>query len=115
MAQLSLYEQEAIKTIAFNCPQAAILLAQLALADCVSRDYTGVGIYTHIVLDPAAPRLDRERWKIEDMLKAYAQHPELAAGAGLILWLEDGYISCLESYTYDGDWPSDVSLFKISV
>ena len=115
MAQLSTYEYEAIKTMAVNSSQPDILLAQLALADCVSRDYTGVGLSTNIVLDPAAPRLNGELWKIEDMPKAYVQHPELDAGAGVILWLKDGYMSCLESYTHGGDWPSDVSLFKICV
>jgi len=115
MAQLSPYEYEAIKTMALIYPQRDILLAQLALADCVSRDHTGVGLYTNIVLDPAAPRLNGGLWKIEDMPKAYAQHPELDAGAGLILWLKDGYMCCLESYTYGGEWPSDISLFKISV
>lgn len=114
MQQLSQFEHDAIATIALIDPQREIVLAQLALATCVSRDYTGVGLYTKLRIDPAAPKLDEARWKIEDMPKGHAEHPDLSAGAGLILWVEEGYISCLESYTYDGNWPNDESLFRLT-
>ncbi|MEZ5465686.1 MAG: hypothetical protein R3F22_10770 [Lysobacteraceae bacterium] len=113
MNDLSSYERHAIATIAAADSQREIVLAQLAQATCVSRDYTGVGLYTEILVDPAAPQLDEARWKIEDMPKGHAEHPSLPAGAGLILWIKGGYMTCLESYTYEGDWPQDESLFRI--
>jgi hypothetical protein len=114
MEDLSTFEREAIATIARADPQREIVLAQLAKTQCASRDYTGVGLYTELRVDPSAPKLDETRWKIEDMPKGHAEHPELPAGAGLILWVKDGYISCLESYTYDGSWPQDESLFRLA-
>ncbi len=114
MEELSGYEHEAIATIALSDAQRDIVLAQLAKATCISRDYTGVGLYTELYVDPSAPKLDEARWKIEDMPKGHAYHPDLPTGAGLILWVKYGYISCLESYTYEGGWPQDESLFRLT-
>jgi hypothetical protein len=114
MEQLSKFEHEAIATIALSDPQREIVLAQLALAKCASRAYTGVGLYTELQIDPVAPMLDETRWRTEGMPKGHAEHPELPSGAGLILWVKDGYISCLESYTYEGNWPRDESLFRLA-
>ena len=86
----------------------------LATAKCISRDYTGVGLYTELLVDPSSPKLNEARWKIEDMPTGDAEHPDLPAGAGLILWVKDGYISCLESYTYEGSWPENESLFRLA-
>ena len=114
MEQLSKFEREAITSIALSDRQREIVLAQLAMTQCASRDYTGVGLYTELQVDPAAPKLDEERWRIEDMPKGDAEHPAIPAGVGLILWVKDGYISCLESYTSEGSWPEDESLFRLA-
>jgi hypothetical protein len=114
MEDLSAYEHKAIAAIAASDSQRDVMLAQLATAKCISRDYTGVGLYTELHVDPSSPKLDEARWKIEDMPKGDAEHPNLPAGAGLILWVKDGYISCLESYTYEGSWPENESLFRLA-
>ena len=114
MEELSTYEYKAIAAIAASDSQRDVMLAQLATAKCISRDYTGVGLYTELHVDPSCPKLDVARWKIEDMPMGDAEHPDLPAGVGLILWIKDGYISCLESYTYEGSWPADESLFRLS-
>jgi hypothetical protein len=114
MENLSEFEHAAITTVTLSDPQREIVLAQLALTTCVSLDYSGVGLYTELQVDPAAPMLDEARWKIEDMPKGHAEHPDLPVGAGLILWIKDGCISCLESYTYEGSWPRDESLFRLA-
>lgn len=115
MELLSPYEINAIRVISDKAHQSEILLAQLAKAECASRDYTGVGLYTNIMVDSTAPKLDLDYWKIEDFPKGYAEHPELPAGIGIILWLKDGYITCLESYTFEGEWPKNEAMFKIMV
>ena len=114
MEALSAYERQAIKAIATADPQGGVILAQLAAAKCASRDYTGVGLYTDLAVEPGAPLLEEARLRIEDMPKGHAEHPEVPDGVGLILWVKDGYISCLESYTYDGNWPQDESLFRLA-
>ena len=114
MEELSAYERKAIEAIAASDRQREVILAQLAKAQCASRDYTGVGLYTELAVDPSAPLLDEARWKIEDMPTGDAEHPQVPDGVGLILWVKDGYISCLESYTYEGSWPEDESLFRLA-
>jgi len=70
--ELSAYEQQAIEAIAASDPQRDVILAQLATGKCASRDYTGVGLYTNLAVDPSAALLDEARWKIEDMPKVHA-------------------------------------------
>jgi hypothetical protein len=111
---LSKFEHDAISALSASDEQCDILLAQLARATCSSRDYTGVGLYTRLTIDPDAPRLDRTRWRIEDMPRGHAEHPDVPAGIGLILWLKDGHMSCLESYTYEGSWPEDECLIRLA-
>lgn len=113
MNKLSSYEHEAIENLAQSDCQKDVILAQLAKATCISRDYTGVGLYTEISVDSSAPKLDEARWKIEDIPTGHAEHPEVPAGVGLILWFKNGYIGCLESFTYEGSWPQDETLFKL--
>jgi hypothetical protein len=112
---LSDYEKRSILAIAGADRESEIMLAQFAAASVTLRDYTGVGLYTHLSIPQTCPSLDVTRWKIEDMPKGHAFHPDLEAGAGLILWLKDGYITCLESYAFGGDWPSYECLFKLAV
>ena len=114
MAQLSEFERKAIAALAVNDPQRDVILAQLSCATCASRDYTGVGLYTEIKVTADAPKLDETRSRAEDAPSVYAEHPDVPAGVGLIPWLESGYISCLESYTYEGSWPQDESLFRLA-
>ncbi|MBS0370981.1 MAG: hypothetical protein JSS57_17505 [Proteobacteria bacterium] len=114
MEELSQFERDAIVAVSASDSQRDVVLAQLAQASCASRDYTGVGLYTELSVNPMVPKLDEGRWKIEDMLKGHAEHPDVPEGIGLILWVKDGYISCLESYTYDGRWPDDESLIRLA-
>jgi hypothetical protein len=114
MEQLSEFEREAIAALAVSDPQRDAILSQLSCATCASRDYTGVGRYTEIAVAADAPKLDEARSRAADAPSVFAEHPEVPAGVGLILWLENGYISCLESYTYEGSWPQDESLFRLA-
>lgn len=113
MERLSAFEYQAVDTLVRSDPEREVLLAQLAVAKVSSRDYTGVGVYVDISIPSTAPKVDLARWKIEDMLIGHADHPTLTAGAGLILWLQNGLITCLEAYTYEGDWPDDETLFRV--
>jgi hypothetical protein len=112
MEALRKFEEEAIRAICASDAERDVFLSQLASAACQSRDYTGSGVYTKLAVDPSGPRLNEARWKIEDMPSGHAQHPDVPAGIGFILWVEAGYISCLESYTFDGWWPADESLIS---
>ena len=114
MEKLSEFECQAIAALAADDPQQAAILAQLSAATCASRDYTGVGLYTELEVATSAPKLDEARFRAAEDSSVYATHPNVPAGIGLILWLKDGYISCLESYTYEGSWPQDESLIRLA-
>ena len=109
------FEKKVLSEIASADTERNTLLAQVELADVTKREDTGVGFYSHLSLPKNAPRLSSRRWKIEDMPKAHGAHPQLEAGAGFILWIKDGFMTCLEGYTYGGKWPSDEKKFKLSV
>jgi hypothetical protein len=90
-----------------------VLRNQLSLAVVTAREYTGVGLYVDLRVPRDAMRLSTSNRYIEQVPKAHLEHPMLPAGAGALLWLEDGYIATLECYTYDGSWPTDESAFVV--
>ena len=114
MEQLSTFERTAIAALAADDTQQDVILAQLSCSTCQARDYTGVGLYSELAVAPGAPLLDATRFRAAETSSVYAEHPDVPAGVGLILWLKDGYISCLEAYTYEGGWPQDESLFRLA-
>jgi hypothetical protein len=44
---------------------------------------------------------------------AYADIDGLEHGAGFVLWLEDGWLSCLEGFSYAEPWPDTASRFSV--
>ena len=94
------------------------LRAQAATATAAHREMTGAGFYTDLSVDrtlPAAPRhvgnpLGHGHDFGDD---AYAEIEGLEHGAGFVLWLEDGWLSCLEGFSYAEPWPDTVS--RVSV
>jgi hypothetical protein len=87
---------------------------QLAAAEVVERDYKPHGFFTELAVPVDVPRLDRSRWKFEDMPRGFADHPKLVAGASFILWIKDGRVVTLEGYTNEGYWPEDEAGFRVA-
>ena len=112
--QLSELEQRVLSAIIEGDPEQGIQEAQLSSATVESRDYTGVGLYTKLSVDPESPRLSRPNRYIEQVPKLHLTHPSLSAGAGAMLWLTEGRADTLECYTYEGDWPEDEVGFSVS-
>lgn len=112
--KLSDFEKMVLEALILGDPEERIIREQLASAKVTDRDYTGVGLYTKIVVCKSAPVLRKCNRHIEETPKTYLQHPNLEAGAGALLWFDSGKVSILECYTYDGDWPTDEALFSIS-
>jgi len=110
---LSPLEAQVLRAIADSKPEYPELGIQARVAQVSKRDYTGCGVYSDFVLPPDSPRFDASISLMEEMPKLHGDHPELVAGAGFILWCKDGLISCLECFTYDGDWPSDEQRFTL--
>lgn len=111
--KLSDFEKKVTQALVKGDPDEAIILQQLAVASVINRDYAGVGVYTNMVVDKAAPLVRKRDWHFEKIPGVYLNHPNLDDGAGALLWFESGTISCLECYTYVGEWPKDEELFVI--
>ena len=112
--KLSEFEKIVLKALVERDSEKEIILSQLREATVLERDYTGVGLFTKIQISENSPLLSNSNRYLEEAPKAHLEHPQLEAGAGVILWFEEGKISTLECYTYDGSWPKNESLFTIS-
>lgn len=112
--ELSEFEKMVLSSLIKGDPEVKIILAQLIDAVVVERDYTGVGLYTKIKVSENSPLLSKSNRYIEEAPKTHLKHPNLEVGAGVILWFDEGKVSTLECYAYDGDWPKDESLFTVS-
>ena len=111
--ELSQFEVYVLEALITGDAEEKKIRSQLDGAKIKSRDYTGVGIYTEILLSTKNHRLCKSNRYIEETPKLHLEHPELDAGAGAILWFSEGYVSTLECYCYGENWPKDESLFKI--
>ncbi|MEM9079102.1 MAG: hypothetical protein AAGC74_00230 [Verrucomicrobiota bacterium] len=113
MDSLSDLERNVLFALAEDDPERETLLRQIESARVADRDYTGVGLYTKLTVNPDVPKLTTTNRLIEDYPKLGLIHPDLEAGAGVILWLDEAKIDTIEFYTFSGDWPKDEAAFKI--
>lgn len=107
------FEKLVLSAIIEGDPEQVTLAQQLAFATVAERDYTGVGLYTKLLVDLKVPRLAHSSRYIEKIPKVHLTHPGLPDGAGALLWITDGRADTLECYTYNGEWPSDESQFSV--
>lgn len=111
--KLSEFEQSVLDILIEGDPEEGIIKQQLVDASVIDRDYTGVGLYTNIMVSVDTPLLSKTNRPIEEIPKIHLEHPELEAGAGVLLWFKEGRVSTLECYTYEGEWPDNEYLFTI--
>jgi hypothetical protein len=89
-----------------------ILRTQLEHASVASREFTGVGFFTHLLVDPEAPAI--EEFASSKFGDVEASLPELQHGAGFLLYIHQGFLSMLEGYCYDERWPHAVTGFQLT-
>lgn len=93
-------------------PILEIVRRQFSSATVASREYTGVGFFTHFAVDSTSPRLPAaQRITLGDVK---VEVPRLKHGAGFVLFIQQGAIHGLEGFTYDETWPDQVTDFKLS-
>lgn len=98
------------KLLAGNQEVLVNLRKQLQTAKVAERVFTGVGFYTNFAIDEAlAIPLGSKRIAIGDV---HADVPG-TNGIGFTLFIENGLLSQLEGYTFSGEWPVNISDFKL--
>ena len=115
MSELTPLEREVLRAAARRDEEQTALEQQIKAAEVASREYTGVGFHTRLVVPESSPALNLSRWRLDDMPKGFAEHPDLPAGAGFIVWLKGGRLIGVEGYTNQGEWPDDESAFRVAV
>jgi hypothetical protein len=89
----------------------AALRRQLEIATVESRDMTGVGFYTKLVVRNGSHRLsDRRSAIFGDVI---AEIRGLRNGAGFLLFVTEGLLDILEGYSTDEPWPKEITSFKL--
>lgn len=83
-----------------------LLIRQEQFLRVVNRELTGVGFFVHLSVDREAEPVPRLPRIVLSGLKVEIEG--LPYGAGFAAFVEDGYLSMLEGFTYGGDWPSDI-------
>lgn len=91
-------EQAVLRAICEAHPaDQAALEGQLSTAIILSRENTGAGFYTRLVVERSSTKpIGGERLRHGPAVRIDG----LEHGMGFILWLKEGYADCLEGYCY---------------
>jgi len=83
----------------------AVLRAQAEHVVVSSREMTGVGFFTRLVVEGTEAIASGPSFKLGDVngTANNVQH-----GLGFLLYVKDGVLSALEGYTYDEPWPDEL-------
>jgi len=89
-----------------------ILREQFSKVVVAAREMTGHGFFADLEIPSYLPRLSRNgRVTITDIS---AHLPDVKHGAGFVLFVDDGALSCLEGFCYDESWPDSTAGFELS-
>jgi hypothetical protein len=94
-------------------PRLRALQRQLQGIRAESREFTGAGFYTGLVVPPSAPPapMDALKGTLSDV---DAEIDGLQHGAGFLLYIKAARLDLLEGYTYDEPWPEVVGGFRLT-
>ena len=89
----------------------AILRQQLSHIKSVRREYTGAGSYSTFTLEPDSPRIPGSpSFAFGDVV---CQVEGVETGGGFLLFVNDGLLDVLETYSFDDSWPERIGEFTI--
>jgi hypothetical protein len=113
METLTQFEEAALsRLLAGDHPVLEALREQAHGAYVRKRTMTGVGFFTDLGVLPGARRavLPTMGGCLSDVV---AEVDGLEHGAGVVLFVDDGYLSFLEGYSYDEPWPECIQKFTL--
>ena len=100
-----------VKLLAGDHPVLAALRSQLASCRVRSREITGHGFFTNLDVDrkanTAAPV---QKARIRDV---GGEIRGLGHGAGFVVFVADGYLDFLEGFSYEEQWPQEITEFAL--
>jgi hypothetical protein len=93
-------------------PAAEGFQAQAREARAIARTPSGVGFVTRLQV----PRnlFVANSHGGASMPVVRGEHPDLPSGAEFVLQVKDGRLNSIEAFCYEGMWPSDESLFRVT-
>lgn len=97
-------------------PERTVLERQLAAAAVKERRNTGHGMFVEIAISRSAPTLNVQpkNRQLPGAKNLLLSHPELAYGAGTIVWVRAGLIDSIECFTHSEAWPADEAGFVVT-
>ena len=85
------------------------LQRQCSAVEPVLREFTGCGFFTSLRVNAEVPRSHHDRTLGGPCIES----PELEAGGGCVLFLENGYLDCLEVYAHGDVFPERIGSYKL--
>ncbi len=89
----------------------ALLRRQLAVCRCSKRELTGGGFYTYLDVSTYGGARPKLNLKFGDVI---ASMRGLQNGAGFLLYIDDGFLTMLEGYSFGEPWPDQVDCVAVS-
>lgn len=86
------------------------LRKQLAYIKCCERQMSGTGFFTEFTISEKKFFIPNLTFKLGDV---YANIDALEFGAGFLLYIENGFLSMLEGYSYAENWPLQIDYFEL--
>ena len=91
------------------------LSLQLDAAQFISRDWTGVGFFTHFAVPKELEPIDIKQFKGAFPIQGPSlDSPDIEYGGSSILWGENGFIDCLEMYAFGDFFHETVTEFELT-
>lgn len=112
MAELTPLERAVLyEILSEDSAEHQTLRRQIEFAQVSRRDSTGVGFYTYISFENGIlPIENRQEFSMGNV---YAEIGEDKISVGFLLYVKNGYLDCLEGYTFEGPWPQSAQEFTV--
>ena len=89
-----------------------LLREQYKSAEVKKREFTGTGFFTKYEIKNKQVAIpDLKSFNFGDV---GCQIANLKNGVGFVLFVKDGFLSMLEGYTYDEEWPEEIINYKLN-
>jgi len=105
-------EQEAMRLLLDGDDDTlALLREQMKHVVTIRREYTGGGSYAHFTFDSNCPRLPgNASFSFGDVV---CEVDGVDGGGGFVLFVNDGVLDFLETYSFDSFWPEAIDGYAV--